>query len=254
MKSMILVGLLLVLSIGEHEVHSRAIDDMDNSIQGAGNGFEVTNWVEMAEKPPATYKQQPGEPIELVCEVLGSPTPSVQWIHGSMPLNGLNDYKTNIVSEENPASITRVRSVLYIPRAIAADTTFTCVGQSGGKTVFASTLVKRSIPALLAPYDAMASEKKTVKITHSYLIAFDLIGSNIVLPCRAYGHPRPEIYWTGKSGVINGQDPRMKVLPSGELLITDLKWEDMGNYKCVAQNSYGNDSVETFVYPVLKEE
>lgn len=48
-------------------------------------------------------------------------------------------------------------------------------------------------------------------------------------------------------------DWQLKVLPNGDLLISRISWEDMGSYTCIAQNSLGQDKVESFVYPVRKE-
>lgn len=42
---------------------------------------------------------------------------------------------------------------------------------------------------------------------------------------------------------------KFEVLETGDLLIKDLRWEDMGSYVCTASNELGSDSVSTFVYP-----
>ena len=38
-------------------------------------------------------------------------------------------------------------------------------------------------------------------------------------------------------------------MPSGDLLIFNLGFEDMGVFKCRIENDYGDDDAETFVYP-----
>lgn len=40
-------------------------------------------------------------------------------------------------------------------------------------------------------------------------------------------------------------------MSSGELIIQDLRWSDMGQYTCVARNALGKDFIETFVYPTI---
>uniref|UniRef100_T1HGU6 Ig-like domain-containing protein n=1 Tax=Rhodnius prolixus TaxID=13249 RepID=T1HGU6_RHOPR len=41
------------------------------------------------------------------------------------------------------------------------------------------------------------------------------------------------------------------ILDSGDLIIRNLRWPDMGVYMCVAENSVGKDIISTFLYPML---
>lgn len=45
----------------------------------------------------------------------------------------------------------------------------------------------------------------------------------------------------------------LQTLPTGELLISDLKWNDMGTYTCVAKNGIAKDTIQTFIYPLRNE-
>lgn len=49
------------------------------------------------------------------------------------------------------------------------------------------------------------------RIVVSYKVYVDTIGSNVVLPCRVKGHPRPKVTWRDNKGVLAKNDPRMKV-------------------------------------------
>lgn len=92
---------------------------------------------------------------------------------------------------------------------------------------------------------------KAPKIVYNYVFLFEFIGSDIVLPCKTIGRPRPEVFWfDDDDNIINGQDPRLSVLNNGDLVITGLRWADMGGYTCVAKNHIGKDSVTVFLYPV----
>lgn len=98
----------------------------------------------------------------------------------------------------------------------------------------------------------MLSGPKAPKIVNYYLVFFELIGSDIVVPCKAIGRPRPEVFWfDDDDNLINGQDPRFSVLNNGDLVITGLRWSDMGTYTCVAKNHVGKDNATSFIYPVL---
>lgn len=39
------------------------------------------------------------------------------------------------------------------------------------------------------------------------------------------------------------------MLTNGDLLIRDLAFSDMGMFKCIVRNDFGEDMKETFVYP-----
>lgn len=40
-----------------------------------------------------------------------------------------------------------------------------------------------------------------------------------------------------------------QVLRSGELIISSLRWSDMGEFTCYATNVFGSQLAKTFVYP-----
>lgn len=44
-----------------------------------------------------------------------------------------------------------------------------------------------------------------------YKAYVDTIGNNVVLPCRAKGHPRPHVTWRDNKGNLVKNDSRMKV-------------------------------------------
>ncbi|XP_076308821.1 neural/ectodermal development factor IMP-L2-like [Tachypleus tridentatus] len=45
-------------------------------------------------------------------------------------------------------------------------------------------------------------------------------------------------------------DKKYMVLDNGDLLIRNIRWEDVGIYTCTAQNDLGSDMTLTFLYPV----
>lgn len=126
-------------------------------------------------------------------------------------------------------------------------------------------------------YNAQINHKSRLsaakpKIIYSHPLHIDVVGSNIILPCHVVGFPRPQIQWVNSDGYIREENPRYKVrrktastgerylknqlfwlqvLPNGDLLISSIKWEDMGAYKCIAKNSHGKDSADAFIYPAL---
>lgn len=45
------------------------------------------------------------------------------------------------------------------------------------------------------------------------------------------------------------QKDKYEILETGDLIIKDLNWADMGNYVCTVSDDQGSDSVSSFVYP-----
>lgn len=98
---------------------------------------------------------------------------------------------------------------------------------------------------------AKATGPKKVRILSFYTTVFASIGKSIVLPCKASGKPHPEMFWldSEQNLISSQQNGRHKILPNGDLLISPLRWSDMGTYTCIARNPVSKDMAETFVYP-----
>lgn len=166
------------------------------------------------------------------------------------------EIESNSIAESNPTSRARVISRIIIDRSVTSEKTFTCIGRSGSKSTFESTTISgndNSNADVLSMNAGITSSNvgpKKVRILSYYATVFSAIGKSLVLPCKATGKPHPEIFWLDSEQVlINSQHPRHKVLPNGDLLITPLKWADMGTYTCIARNPISKDTAETFVYP-----
>ncbi|KAL5292424.1 ImpL2 family protein [Megaselia abdita] len=269
MKKMNALMILAVLIFGlalPHPGYCRPLieeeDDMDNAIEpDSSRKNEVQDWVKITKAPPQKYVQKLGESIEVECEIMGSPAPFVEWFEGRYPPD--NEFESNLIMEGSPSAIVRAKKVLKIDYQIEYERTFTCRGRSGSKQVFSTTTVYPSPElkqrsAYTEMYQAQLNHQSRLsankpKIIYSHPLHIDVVGSNIVLPCHVVGTPRPQIQWVNSDGYIREENPRYKVLPNGDLLISSIKWEDMGAYKCIAKNSHGKDSADAFIYPALKE-
>lgn len=166
------------------------------------------------------------------------------------------DFESNAITESNPTSRARAISRLIIDRSVISERSFTCVGRSGSKTAVESTTIfdnnnNSDLLALNAGITGSAmSGPKKVRVLSFYTTIFAAIGKTIVLPCKAAGRPHPEIFWLdAEQNLIGTQNPRHKVLGNGDLLISPLRWSDMGTYTCIARNPISKDTAETFVYP-----
>ncbi|XP_017126994.1 neural/ectodermal development factor IMP-L2 [Drosophila elegans] len=258
------LALLLFGSIAT--VRGRAVDlvddddsnNVDNSIEAEEekprNRAFAADWLKFIKTPPTKLQQAEGATVEIVCEMMGSSVPSIQWVVGHLPHSELDDLESNQVADEaNEATIVRVRSSHIIDHMLSEARTYTCVGRTGSKTIYASTVVHPPRTSRLVPEKTYPGPQKP-RIIYSEKTHLDLMGNNIMLPCRVHARPRAEITWLNNENKEIVQGHRHRVLPSGDLLISEIKWEDMGNYKCIARNAVGKDSADTFVYPVLREE
>ncbi|KAM3968990.1 neural/ectodermal development factor IMP-L2-like [Aphomia sociella] len=234
--------------------YMKMLPQIDNSIESNVVHPKLSSAMKLlviVRRPEALTPHQPGTTVELACEAYGAPAPSIQWYKNDAPVYEYN-MESNELIDTNPTSLARVLSTLLVTRTKDRDE-YTCLVKSGMKVARASTTVYRTHGS-----SELTERSKLVplepQILVSYMAYIDVIGSNIMLPCRVRGHPRPLITWTwknnnGTSGTVTKRTPRMKVLRSGELVISPLQWSDMGQFTCRATNVFGSKFTNTFVYP-----
>ncbi|XP_063708931.1 neural/ectodermal development factor IMP-L2 [Culicoides brevitarsis] len=241
--------------------YATTLEDEQNSLSSRQQKLEERNdFVKIVKAPALRISQPTGYSVELECEVVGSPAPVVQWVHGSGQYVNFDEFETNLISESDPTIMTTVKARLVIEHQIRSESTYTCVAKSGGKTAYASTTVHKGPRSLIKQQNLtdnflyktnLYGALKPVRITNFIKSILTLMGSNLILPCRTIGRPLADITWLDIDGnVIAGKDPRFKTLPTGELIISDLKWSDMGSYTCVAKNGLSKDTISTFIYPI----
>lgn len=260
MNALILVlALTLIFAVKDSE--SKSIDSEENnsiesSTSGPRNSLRNEDWIKFTKVPPANIIQTLGSTVEIKCGVIGSQVPTIHWVEGYKSLYDIDEFQSNAISESSPSALVRVRSVHVIDRQLTEPRTYTCVGRTGSKVVFASTVVHppQGMKNLVQVPDRFWLSPRKPKIIYSEVVHMDLVGSDIMLPCKVYARPQAEIFWTDVNGTVIEQSNHYRVLPSGDLLISDIKWEDMGAYRCLAQNFVGTDSAETFIYPVLRDQ
>lgn len=164
----------------------------------------------------------------------------------------IDSLESNVISESSASAIVKVRSIHIVDHMLSEPRTYTCVGRSGSKTIYASTTVfpqpdmKELVQVREKPFMGPAKPR----IIYSERMHLDLMGTDIVLPCKVHARPKAEVFWMNDEGNLIEQNHRYKLLPSGSLLITDIKWEDMGTYKCISRNTMGKDTADVFLYPV----
>ncbi|KAL0118251.1 hypothetical protein PUN28_009123 [Cardiocondyla obscurior] len=226
---------------------------------GKKNNRFTTTWTRITQHPPDTVEVAVGSRVELYCEAAGNPPPEVYWLE-EKPSESYQMFQKAIVRLEEALSGSvpaQWEGIAHVSSAYVID----CVRpeDQGLKycVSFSKNVVQTAITALLVNSTKVTecSEESQPTITLYQTWRFALIGTTIVLPCRVVGQPKPYLFWIDNVGktISPATHERHIVLPTGDLQITDIKWEDMGDYACKVQSGYTEKSATTFLYPVVKD-
>lgn len=88
MKSFLFI---ITIAVAVYQVIDAALplDDTDNTISSIDNGrkpSKTSPWVQIEKPLPTRIVHQVGTPLELECDVVGSPAPEITWVRGSSPM------------------------------------------------------------------------------------------------------------------------------------------------------------------------
>ncbi|XP_037092235.1 neural/ectodermal development factor IMP-L2-like [Pollicipes pollicipes] len=194
------------------------------------------------EAPPATRGVRLYSSLQLECEFLGSPPPTIDWLRGGSlhhkaGLIGDLEEETNSLETLSHGGIAATRSRLYLDCVTPRDQgQYTCRGSTGRELATSSTQLKITGPAsaddLLACEQAKEASFRPARIVQWRVRLLAKMGSRIRLPCDATGFPAPVITWTRSFHPVMDEDERVTVTEKGHLIIDSLQWSDMGVYQC----------------------
>ncbi|XP_059143655.1 contactin-2-like [Physella acuta] len=80
------------------------------------------------------------------------------------------------------------------------------------------------------------------------------VGGNVTIVCRPEGAPMPDITWYKNGVLLSSLLPRTEMTSEGYLTIMHLAKEDKGQYRCVANNSFGQAEDFTQLRVVEKQQ
>ncbi|XP_028176289.1 neural/ectodermal development factor IMP-L2-like isoform X2 [Ostrinia furnacalis] len=254
--SLLVAAALVSLQCG-FEAHAQieGKNDLDNNLQPNAPPPKrriLRPFVNISDPPPKSVRVAPGTRTELVCEVIGKPAPHAQWLKNGQPLGDYDE--VNEIFSIHPSSLARMTTKVVVSSAANGDE-YTCVATAGLKQQMATSTVYTvdDDEANIFTLEALFRKPTKPVITEYYNEIFQDIGSSAVLPCRYYSGSKAQVYWLDSRDELIYGNSRIRVLPTGDLLVTNIRWEDMGNYTCTVKNKHGKDTVATFLYPAKKQ-
>ncbi|XP_043221715.1 neural/ectodermal development factor IMP-L2-like [Amphibalanus amphitrite] len=216
--------------------------------------------------PPPFQRVSQMDSVVIECEFRGAPPPVIDWlrdgrvIHPASLTESLEERTNSLtsLSAEPTQAIAGTRARLYLDCVTPRDQgVYTCRGQTPTETKSVSTRLFVDEP-LSVESAALCERVKDMDVSPARIIQWRRqilaqIGDPVRLICETTGYPAPLISWHKNEEPIATGDPRVTVLPNGELVIESLQWSDMGLYTCQAANEFATDKVTTFLYPFLPE-
>ena len=182
----------------------------------------------------------------LTCSATGSPAPSVSWYKDGLfvfhePDSSLQPSSGSSLGE----TVAQLRLGCVSPEAAGQ---YECRAVAGLQQVSAVTEVR------VVPWDEgnLCQERGQPEITLWRPTLMAEAGDSVILPCRVSRPDEAEVTWTDSKGdaVANEEEKRFEVTEAGDLRISDVSWEDMGEFTCTASNEAGVASIRTFLYPL----
>uniref|UniRef100_A0A665VTB7 Hemicentin-1 n=1 Tax=Echeneis naucrates TaxID=173247 RepID=A0A665VTB7_ECHNA len=175
------------------------------------------------------------ENIQLVCQVKGSPSPTIQW---------LKDGKIIHSEEKKGLRISPDGSSLTVIRAHTTDSgKYTCVASNTAGEEDRIFNLNVYVPPAIDGNTETVEELTTV------------LDSSVNIECVATGSPAPQLNWL-KNGLPLPVSSHIRLLSAGQVLrITRTQVSDGGTYTCVASNRAGVDNrqynLQVYVPPGL---
>ncbi|XP_053315585.1 immunoglobulin superfamily member 10 [Spea bombifrons] len=165
-----------------------------------------------------------GGTVEMDCQVLGEPTPSIDWV-----LPDGTKIRAPYVSEEGRITLTKDGKFILK----AADSFDTGIYHCMATNYIDADILSFRITVLSA--DVEEDNVNGAELTVSN-------GDALYLPCGSHGIPDASISWILPDRSILHESSRNKIIYSnGTLKIQDITQRDRGNFRCLAANQYGLD-------------
>ena len=184
--------------------------------------------------------------LVLTCSATGSPAPSLAWYKDGLFVYHEPDHSLESSSGSSLGeTVAELRLGCVTPEAAGQ---YECRAVAGLQQISAVTEVR------VVPWDEgnLCQERGQPEISLWRPTLMVEAGDSVVLPCRVSRPDEAMVTWTDSRGeaVTSEAEKRFEVTETGDLRISEVSWEDMGQFTCTASNEAGVTSVHTFLYPL----
>jgi len=194
---------------------------------------------------PARVDVRASGQVVLTCTATGSPAPAVAWYK-----DGLFTAHPELADDQRVEHASLGETVAKLRLSCASKETvgnYECRARSGEQELSAVTKVE------LADWSSgdLCSEAGTPEVAAWSPTLMVEEGTDAVLRCRAMSNEdNITTTWLNDKGEEVGKGERHSVTSSGDLVVRDVSFADMGTYTCRLTNKMGSDQVDTFLYPL----
>lgn len=219
--------------------------------------------------PPSQVVANMFQSVTLECEAGGSPPASIYWTKNGVPIHQttalvidaseeqLSEDESPPVTGELQLGLSTTKARLDLECVTPQDEgIYRCIAETQFQKIAAETLLTVKDTNEL-PFEAECSSQKRVYGSPARIYMWtgnrlEMEGNTVRLFCRATGYPEPLVVWFDPEENLVFDSEKYQVTDTGDLIIRHISWhDDMGEYKCVAENQLGADIAETFLYPTL---
>ncbi|KAK2166711.1 hypothetical protein LSH36_36g00008 [Paralvinella palmiformis] len=202
-----------------------------------------------------------GQTVSLECEAGGRPVPTIHWLFdGSRMVQGMSQ---SVLDDEaffeqtthnqgiDTLQLGNTGGRLFISCATPAHAgQYACVAQTPTERIVSRTFLEVDGDIADCPSQFGKGLPPNIYMWEKQRLEFE--GVDVQLFCRATGFPQPRMMWYDRNGdVITNDRDQYKILKNGDLLIRNINWfEHMGLFRCEAENKFGKDEIQVFLYPL----
>jgi len=234
---------------------------------GLGGGYDP-HFIEIREAPPKRIEARQHGKIVLECSADGGPTPHIIWLKDGRPF--FKDGKKRMVKYLGGQDAPQIAQATGETKSkITLDCLgeedaglYECVASNGHSKVVEATRVsvasfhsaKRAKEPFLgdAGWAADGAEPTIHQWTDTYT---QMVGQDALLLCRAGGNH--ETFWSfepmmapDRRKPLDLKSEKYQMTATGDLVVRNLVYEDMGHFICTVRNVNGEDTVRALVYPL----
>jgi len=232
-----------------------------SSVAKRSSGLSSKGFLKIVEAPPKLLEAREHGKIVLTCSASGNPAPEITWFKNGTPL--VKKSARELMNEADyvgfaAESMAETKSRVEVDCMSQEDAgLYECVASNKKKTEMVAAEVRMasfesSSPACSpAPAGGRLTGRRRIapRINQWISTFMQLLGTEAHLLCRTDHDEAKTTYWVGPDDQAIEESEKYRLLTNGDLLIRDLAFSDMGMFKCIVRNDFGEDMKETFVYP-----